>query len=391
MANSPGPHETPAAPAPLDGRHAPVTARSTIATLPARLRELGRIRLGVQVATKNGGTRPAALETFRFTSPSRSLIDAAAAEFGGTVEEWQPPDGSAQWQVITETAEVDVMVPPTAALDQAYELWRAGGCHRRCNGLVNDLAGAPCACPADPEERTALAADGQACSPVTRLNVMLPQLPDLGVWRVEAHGYYAAVELGGAGFLLDLAAANGRMLPARLRLDQRHVKRPDQPRRDFVVPVLELPHTLDQVLADAGADQLIAGPLPAAALAAHAPPELPTSRRTAPQQRPAPETSDRAALVERVLAVIDDAAIPHEHLEALLAARFDGATAVEELDDQRLRWLAQRTTTDAGVQTLRTAAASDWATAQQPYCSNCGQPTDDLTDAGECRECDMPF
>lgn len=200
--------------------------------LQRRMRELGRIRTG-QTVSSNGRKRPTRLETFRLTSPSRPLIEAAAESYGGKPKAW-----NGEWELVTETDTLDVVIPPGQSISQWYELWSGGGCQRRCDGRTNVLTDTPCACPADPGERRELAKDGQACKPTTRLNVMLPAIPDLGVWRLESHGYYAATELAGT---VDVIEAAGRMLPARLRLEQREVKRPGKPTNQFAVPVLELP------------------------------------------------------------------------------------------------------------------------------------------------------
>ena len=206
-----------------------------ILDLQRRLREVGRIRIGEQVATSGGRSRPAKLEVFRLTSRDRAVIAAAAERFGGTAETWDDaPDGQ-QWQVKTTTAEMAVVVPPgDMAFSQAYEQWTAGGCRVRCDGRWDHLNDKACHC--DPTDR--------ACNIHTRLSVMLPDLPGLGVWRLDTSGYYAAVELGG---VVDLAAGyaeRGQMLPARLRLEQRSVKRvkPDgkTETRRFAVPVLDL-------------------------------------------------------------------------------------------------------------------------------------------------------
>lgn len=200
-----------------------------IIDLQRRLREIGRIRIGEQVPTNNGKTRPAKLETFRFTSRDRQVIDAAATRFGGTVTEWAAPDGP-QWQVTTRVAEIPVIVPPgDMSFSQAYEQWTAGGCKVRCDGRWDHIADKACHC--DPEAR--------ACDIHTRLSVMVPDLPGVGVWRLDTQGYYAAVELGGVVDICGEATANGRMLPARLRLEQRSIKREGQTRR-FAVPVLDL-------------------------------------------------------------------------------------------------------------------------------------------------------
>jgi hypothetical protein len=68
---------------------------------------------------------------------------------------------------------------------------------------------------------------------------MLPELPDLGIWRLESHGFYAAVELAGAARFLAIASASGLNVPARLRLDQREKKIPGKATNRYAVPVIE--------------------------------------------------------------------------------------------------------------------------------------------------------
>lgn len=189
--------------------------------------EVGRIRLGIQVATKNGKKRPSKLATLRFTSPRKTLIDRVAELYGGDVNEWQPPRGNAQWEVITKTKEVPVMVPPQdPAQSQWLELWSAGGCQRRCDGQREHISGGDCLC--DPESRL--------CQMHTRVRVMLEEVPGLGVWRVDTGSYYAALELPGVAALLS--QANG-IIPGRLILDERTVTRGGETKR-FVVPVLDV-------------------------------------------------------------------------------------------------------------------------------------------------------
>lgn len=190
-----------------------------IVDLQRRLREIGRIRLGekVDAVGKNGKPtkRPAKLEAFRLTSRDRRVIESAATLWGGQAQPWEAPDGQ-QWEVFTSATEFPVVVPPgDMAFSQWYEEWSAAGCLKRCDGS-RDI-GRDCPCDCDPSNRT--------CVIHTRLSVMLPELPGLGVWRVESHGYYSAVELGGAVDVCQAALAQGRLLPARLRLEQRMVKR----------------------------------------------------------------------------------------------------------------------------------------------------------------------
>jgi hypothetical protein len=258
-----------------------------IITLQRQMRELGRIRTGIQVASGQGGRkRPAKLETFRLTSSSRELIEAAAEAYGGTVTPWQNGD-SAEFEVVTTAAALDIVVPPGQPVSQWYELWSAGGCQRRCDGVTNVLTMTPCACPADVEQRLELAAKGEACKATTRLNVMLPALPDLGVWRLESHGFYAAVELAGAAEILAMASATGRLIPARLRLDQREKKVPGKPTNRYAVPVIEFVETRMADLQLTGPD---APSRPQLAAGRPAAPELPSTTLPATSDLRAPVT-----------------------------------------------------------------------------------------------------
>lgn len=209
----------------------------SIITLQRKIAESGRIRIGQQVDTGRG-KRPEKLTTFRLTSPDRSRIEQAAQLFGGTVQPWQAPAGN-QWEVVTETDALNVIVPPSdMAFSQWFELWSAGGCARRCDGHTETITDAPCVC--DPDNRE--------CSIHTRLSVFLADMRGLGFWRVDTSGYYAAVELQGAVEVLKLAAARGQMLPARLCLEQRMVKRVGQGTRRFAVPVLDIDVSPAQLL-----------------------------------------------------------------------------------------------------------------------------------------------
>lgn len=275
-----------------------------ILDMQRRMRELGRIRTGEQVDAGNGRKRPVKLGTFRLTSVSREYIEHAAQVYGGTVKPWQSPRGP-EWETTIESPTLEVIVPPGEAVDPWYELWRAGGCQRRCDGhtniLANEGSGGPCECPSKPTERMALAAKGEACKPTTRLNVMLPALPDLGVWRLESHSFYAAVELAGTVDTIRIAAERGVLVRARLRIDQRHVKRPNQPPHDFTVPVLELPDFIaNEYLPEGaflGAPRLGQGPAaPPPALPAGPPlPERSDFRAPTPTTASSPQTPPAAS------------------------------------------------------------------------------------------------
>jgi len=212
-----------------------------IITLQRSLRRLGRIRMGQQVPTNNGKMRPAKLETWRLTSPVPDLLDAAAEVYGGEVKEWSNPASKDRFELLTTTDTLDIVIPPgDMAFSQWFEMWSGGGCQRRCDGATEQLSGDGCLCPADPDQRREQATKGQACKPTTRLFVVLPRLPDIGMWHLETHGFYAATELAGSVELINrIASAGGGLIPAVLRIDQRSVKR-DGKTISYGVPVIEM-------------------------------------------------------------------------------------------------------------------------------------------------------
>lgn len=215
----------------------------SILQLQRRIQEAGRIRIGQQVPTGNGNTRPAKLDSFRLTSQDRVRIEQAAQLLGGEPREWQAPSGT-QWEVVTTSTAIDVIVPPSEmSFSQFFEVWAAGGCQRRCDGVTESISDSPCLC--DPDDRE--------CKPHTRLSVMIRDLPGLGVWRIDTQGWYAATELEGAVQVIAAAAGSGALLPARLRLEQRQVKRKDpktgkSQTRNFPVPVLDIEVTPAQLI-----------------------------------------------------------------------------------------------------------------------------------------------
>lgn len=227
----------------------------SILTLQQRAAELGRIRIGVRQPTANGKTRPAKLDTFRLTSPSRTLIEHAARLYGGTVSPWSPSATAAgQWEVITDSAELPIMVPPRP-LSQWYEHWSGGGCLRRCDGERETLSGSACLCDPDPQQRL--------CKATTRLSVVLRDMPGIGLWRLETHGHYAAVELPAlAEFLADTRG----YLPAALVVRERTALRID-PRTGksatlrYMVPGIEVDATPAQIMAARPATAIEGGPV----------------------------------------------------------------------------------------------------------------------------------
>ncbi|MBA2952151.1 hypothetical protein GON03_19225 [Nocardioides sp. MAH-18] len=223
-----------------------------ILDLQKRARTLGRIRLGQKAA--NGA--PQKLDRFRFTSHSQALLEKIAELYGGEVREWTPAGGTQQWEVISGSARVPIMVPPQP-VSQWYEFWTRAGCQHRCDGRTNVLTDEPC----DPEDPKHLEAIKK---PTTRLNVVLRDVEGIGVWRVESHGFNAAIELPDVA---EFLAAAGGYVNGWLALEQRtSVEQTDQgPKtRHYAVPIIEVDVTPAQLMEGKGrvaAPALTGGPV----------------------------------------------------------------------------------------------------------------------------------
>lgn len=209
-----------------------------------RVPEAGRIRYGM----KGAKGQPVALDKFRFTSHDKDTLELLAVMYGGKVASWSPGRGRVEWELISDASEIDVVVPPNALGDTpVYELWSGGGLQRRCDGVRCfapfqtrdgvELAEQDCVC-----EKTS----NLQCKPTTRLNVLIPDVPFTGVWRLEAKGWNAAHELPG---MVDMVVelVNRGMARAKLTLEKRTSTQGGQTRH-FIVPGLRTPATLNEIL-----------------------------------------------------------------------------------------------------------------------------------------------
>lgn len=218
----------------------------TVAGIHDDIEELGRIRIGDEKGTGHGGIgRP--LTTFRLTSPDQGLIAAAAGLWGGEPKPWDS-ERPGEWQVVTTTDAIRVFLPPIdVAWSQAYEQWVGGGCTHRCDGVTCELTRptgrkvkdgrreydehetvhVPCMCDDDQPD----------CKLTTHVNLVLPDLPGIGVWRLTTHSRTAASRLPAMIRMLRALAGN-EMVPCTLRLTARESKKLGRAPRSFIVPQL---------------------------------------------------------------------------------------------------------------------------------------------------------
>ena len=201
-----------------------------------RVQEIGRIRMG----EKNGRGLPVKLKTFRLTSNDRKVLEAAAALYGGQVSEWKDAPDEGMWQVVTAASALDILIPRSLrTISQAWELWQGGTCERRCDGRTEEISGQPCLC------GPARGSSDDVCDILTRLSVILPRIPGLGVWRLDTGGWNAATTLPATvDFLLAIDARP--LVPAVLRAVQASSKARDPKTgkvetHRFVRPMLDSP------------------------------------------------------------------------------------------------------------------------------------------------------
>lgn len=218
-----------------------------IGEIRRRAPEAGRIRLGMQVPNTapnaRSKTMPTAIKTFRFTSIHQDLIEQIAGQYGGTAEPWDEPSAKYrnQWQLISPVNQIRVYVPQDG-LSQSYELWNKGGCERRCDGVTVetvDMHGnsavpkaSPCIC-----DRKGI----RECNPKTRIQVILPNIDFLGVWRLESGSWAALHELPGM-FEMTAALQQSKLVDALLGIEAR-TDRVGGKTRHYVVPTLGIAAT----------------------------------------------------------------------------------------------------------------------------------------------------
>lgn len=224
---------------------------SPIREVQERYRELGRLRMG----EKGEKNQPVRLDTWRLTSPSKALLEAARDLWGGEVDVWNgsPTEGE-QFQLTTDRSSLPVLVPPQDIdSHQFYELWHASGIKRRCDGELDFVTNKPCPCNLLAERE---------CKPTTHVKFFLPDIPDIGTWRLVTHGWNAAAELAQTMRMIHLmfpttAVVGDLAIESRTSKGQ-NPKTLKPETHHFVVPVLRLPFSMGQLMAQQESDERVA-------------------------------------------------------------------------------------------------------------------------------------
>ncbi len=270
-----------------------------IENLKIRPREGGRIRIGAKKKNAQGKEFPVALTSFRITSHSKEALEKLAATYGGQVTAWKSAPTEGQWELMTESNSLNVVIPPTElGFSQWMEYWQGGTCERRCNGLREQISDQACLC--DPDELL--------CKPRTRLAVLFPELDSMALFRVETGSWSAAAEMAATVSIIEMAQMAGKMLPAMLKLEQRakKMRRPDGvvETKKFSILALEI-----------AASKLISGELEASEFheAIDAPAQeiesiQPATEPAAPKAVEAPPVSDDKPWVQKLRDLADKAA-----------------------------------------------------------------------------------
>lgn len=188
-----------------------------LSDIARRVPLVGKLKAGVY---KSG--RPQAIDTWRLTTSSHEFAADFADIYGGTVEPMTNNNSPHKWEVISEASEISIALLGENGYSVQYELWQAGGCQRRCDGVTaeviqttgpDDVEYAPTNCICDAKQEL-------ECSLKSRLTMILPDLPFRGGVVYETGSKNFAEESQGMLALLAQMQASG-VTRGKLRLEQR--------------------------------------------------------------------------------------------------------------------------------------------------------------------------
>lgn len=196
---------------------------SPMLDIQRRHADVYRLRLGEK--GRNGAPQKLT-DSIRITSPNQAVVAAFTCIYGGEVRPWEQ-----QFEAYLPVTSLPVMVLPGQSLSQWWEVYKGTVCDRRCDGFTESLSDSPCKCPSDITVR--MQTKG-ACRPMTRINIVCPEVAVVGAGSLVSHGMIAAETLPQAIAVAEKFLERGLMVPAYLRVVEHKGK------KHYVVPQLEI-------------------------------------------------------------------------------------------------------------------------------------------------------
>ena len=197
-----------------------------------------RIRLGDQGVTDSGKSFPRKLtNAIRVTAANERVCQAFVDVYGGEVQPWKA-EGRNEFEAYLPTTSLAILVLPGQSLQQWWESYKKSVCVTRCDGERDTKTKKPCHCPADIEQRmTEKSPDGKRrlwCAPMTRVDVLCPDVAVIGSGALVTHSLIAAETLPQSIAVAEAALSRGLMVPARLRVTEH------KGLTHYVVPQIEI-------------------------------------------------------------------------------------------------------------------------------------------------------
>jgi len=248
--------------------------------------EIGRLRMGEKVETKNGKQAPAVADGWIITTRERGIADIVAQHFGEPVAPYAGKNSSDRYQVHTGRTTLPVMLAPGNNTDTMaiYERFTGRGQERTCTWTPSGRQStvfidgpfgrtpvlSPCVCEqardagvkVDPNDETT----GGFCQPKLRLQVLLdiPGIPVVGSFQLTSKSEAACEQIPGIiGLIQQASGGDGTGVQADLRMEPR-----SSATRRYTVPVLTIRASQEALVAAVARSISPPGPHPDTDIAA---------------------------------------------------------------------------------------------------------------------------
>jgi hypothetical protein len=188
-------------------------------------RPVFQLRTGMQIPDPKNPKKMKgiSLPHWRLVTDDERIADGFAELYGGRAEEYDPTKAQ-PWHVLTETAELEVVIAGSKAIEDKLVQWGGvGGPVHECDGinsLLPEDKGAPCGCPKTMAERKERAAKNRGPKPSIGVEFHLAGAgEDLGKGKLIATSWTTAGVIHEVKDALD--AVDG---PALCKLEIVHVE-----------------------------------------------------------------------------------------------------------------------------------------------------------------------